>query len=162
MHNKKVVSNTTPIIALSRTGCLWLLEKMYGEIYIPQAVFNEIVAKNDYVSEDVQNNMGWIIVETIRHTRMRQMFSSSLHSGEVETLILADETNADIVLIDDFLARKYAIQAGMNLSGTIGVLLKAKEKGLVGQVKPLLEDMIRNGIYLNKQLYEDALHLADE
>jgi predicted nucleic acid-binding protein len=90
------------------------------------------------------------------------MFSVSLHAGEVETIMLADEIKADLVIIDDSLARKYALQAGLVVTGTMGILMKAKKASLVEAIKPLLDKMIDNGVYINKRLYNDILDLANE
>ena len=162
MPDRIVVCNTTPIIALSRAGELLLLKKMYGEIVIPQAVYDELTAKEDSVSQDVRDNASWLRIAKVQNTKIITMFSVSLHTGEVETIMLADEMKADLVIIDDLLARKYALQAGLNLTGTMGVLLKAKREGLIETIKPLLDSMIENGIYVSERLYRGVLALANE
>ena len=82
--------------------------------------------------------------------------------GEAETVVLAEELNADAVLIDDRKARKIATLRGLNVIGTIGVLLNAKDKGLISEVKPLLEALTKREIRISKELYEHALELAHE
>lgn len=82
--------------------------------------------------------------------------------GETETIVLAEEINADAVLIDDLKARRIANLRGLNVIGTIGVLLDAKEEGIIHELKPLLDEQIKKKIRISKELYEHALELANE
>ena len=93
---RKVVSNTTPLIALADIGHLDLLQKLYGEILIPEAVLNEIKTEP---AKTVVNNCSWIKVKKIKKNDEKSLFRAKLHAGEVEVMILADEMNADLLLI---------------------------------------------------------------
>ncbi len=75
---------------------------------------------------------------------------------------MAEEIEADAVLIDDLKGRKTAMLRGLTVIGTIGVLLDAKERGLVDDVKPLLDELIRKKIRISRELYNHALELAQE
>lgn len=125
---RKVIVNSTPLIALSKVGRLELLKQMYGEIYIPDAVFREVTMKNDSVREEIMKSI-WIHIETVKNNRDRRMYSAKLHAGEVEVMILAQESDTDsLVVIDDYAARKTAEFLGLNLTGTVGMLIKAKRQ----------------------------------
>ncbi|MGB2841411.1 MAG: DUF3368 domain-containing protein [Halobacteriota archaeon] len=76
-----------------------------------------------------------------------------IDKGEAETIALAEELNADAVLIDDLKARKIAKLRGLNITGSIGILLDAKDRGLVSEVKPLLEELMKKKIRIRKELY---------
>ncbi len=82
--------------------------------------------------------------------------------GEAEAILLAEEINADAVLIDELKARKIANLRGLRVIGTIGVLLDAKEKGLAREVKPLMDELIKKRIRISKDLYNHTLELANE
>ena len=82
--------------------------------------------------------------------------------GEAEMITLAEEMNAEAVLIDDLKARKIAKLRGLNVIGTIGVLLDAKEKGVIKELKPLLDELIEKRIRIRRELYDHALELANE
>jgi predicted nucleic acid-binding protein len=82
--------------------------------------------------------------------------------GEAETIVLAEELNVDAILIDDLKARKIAKLRGLNVIGTIGILLNAKDKGFIREVKPLLEALTQRKIRISEELYEHALELAHE
>lgn len=152
MPMRKVIVNSTPLIALSKINRLELLKELYGEITIPEAVFHEVTAKNDGVRRKLLESGAWVHVQQISDNRDKRMYKAKLHDGEVEVMILAQEAKADLVIIDDNAARKTAIYLGLPLTGTIGVLLRAKEKGLVHKIMPLIESMEQNGLYFGAQL----------
>ncbi|MCD6133897.1 MAG: DUF3368 domain-containing protein [Deltaproteobacteria bacterium] len=85
-----------------------------------------------------------------------------MDKGEAEMITLAEEMNAEAVLIDDLKARKIAKLRGLNVIGTIGVLLDAKEKGVIKELKPLLDELIEKRIRIRRELYDHALELANE
>ena len=89
-------------------------------------------------------------------------FTSVLHAGEVEVMILAGELQADLVILDDGLARRHAKYLNLNLTGTIGVLLKAKQENVIEQLRPVLGELLERGFYLSDQVCAEVLELAGE
>ncbi|MCL2604089.1 MAG: DUF3368 domain-containing protein [Defluviitaleaceae bacterium] len=77
-------------------------------------------------------------------------------------MILADELNIDVCVIDDKLAREYAGHLGLKLTGTLGVLIKAKERGIISAVVPYMDMLLKNEIYINKSLYENIKKIVNE
>ena len=149
---RKVIVNSTPLITLSKINRLELLKELYGEITIPEAVFHEVTAKNDGIKRKLLESGAWVHVQQISDDSDKRMYKAKLHDGEVEVMILAQEVKADLVIIDDNAARKTAIYLGLPLTGTIGVLLRAKEKGMIPRVMPLVENLEQNGMYVSPQL----------
>ena len=93
---RKVIVNTTPLIALAGIGHLDLLHKLYSEITIPKAVYLEII------SEPARSQVSaskWIKVETVSGTVLKSAFSSRLHAGEIEVIMLAQEVDADLLIM---------------------------------------------------------------
>ncbi len=82
--------------------------------------------------------------------------------GEAETIILAIEMNADYVIIDDNIGYKIARNSGLNVIRTLSVLLKAKDKGIIKEIKPLLDEMILRGRWYSKKVYECFLKKIGE
>lgn len=122
---RKVIVNTTPLIALSHVGQLTLLQKLYGEIIIPRAVYQELSAKEDSIcKKQVDSSLDWIRVENIENQMAKAMYKTQLHEGEVEVMILAKEKSADVVIVDDANAKKHAKYLGLPVTGTLGVLIK--------------------------------------
>ena len=156
---RKVVVNSTPLISLYRIDKLNLLRELYGEIYIPYGVYEELSVQDKY---NFLTKIDFIKIQVIQNTGAKKFFKTSLHKGEVEVMILAEEINADLCIIDDLLARKYAKYLGYTVTGTIGLLLKAKEKGYISEVKPLLNALMESGIYIDDKLYSRVIGMANE
>src|SRR5690606_29605660 len=85
-----------------------------------------------------------------------------LDKGEAETIILATEIEADLTILDETLGRYHAKHAGLKLTGTLGVLLKAKNSGYIEEIKPLLSDLKNKSIWLSDNLINEVLKLAKE
>ena len=157
----KVVSNTTPIISLLKIGKLEILKDLYDEIYIPQEVFNEIQAgkhKKYYLN---LLTFEWIKIEQIQDRKSISYFLD-LDKGEAEAIVLATESEADLILLDESLGRFHAKHAGLRVTGTIGILVKAKKQGLISELKPLILELKEKGVWLSESLIERILELANE
>ncbi len=155
-----VISNTTPIISLASINRLDLLEKMFSKIVIPEAVYNEIKAKQHYGYSEIDN--AFIEVQKITGYLYKDFLLKELDAGEAETIILAKEMNADFVIIDESLGYKIANNVGLTAIRTLSILLKAKEKGYIFQLKPLLDQMINNGRWYSNNVYQAILMQANE
>ena len=155
---RKVVVNTTPLIALSHVGQLDILKKLYGEIIIPEAVYRELSIKTESICKKaVDDSLEWVRVENIKNQMAKAMYKPHLHDGEVEVMILSKEIAADVVIIDDANAKKHAKYLGLPVTGTLGVLIKAKQEGYINELKPILNQMSENGIYISQSLMELCL-----
>lgn len=157
----KVVSNTTPIISLLKLNKLDLLKKLYNEVTIPFAVYEEI--EKGAIKSYYQNlkEFSWINITKIRNKESLDYFFE-LDKGEAEVLILAHEINADLVIIDELAGRRYAENLNLKLTGTLGILLKAKQNGIISSVKDELIVLQEKGTWLNRRLIDKVLKLANE
>jgi len=156
----KIISNTTPIISLASIGKLSILKKLFKEIIIPEAVYNEVKAKENYGYKEIETD--FIKVESIKGQIYRELLLSQLDLGEAETIILAKEINADYVIIDENIGYRIAKNSGLNVIRTLSILLSAKEKRVIKAVKPLLDEMILKGRWYSKRVYVDFLRRAKE
>jgi len=102
MNSKFVVANSTPLIVLQKIGQLELLKLAYSRIYIPEAVNKEIIVNGaiKYEVDDFMSANSWIIVKKIINAEAKRFFITNLHEGEVETIILAIENDADVCILD--------------------------------------------------------------
>ncbi|MDP2335863.1 MAG: DUF3368 domain-containing protein [Bacteroidota bacterium] len=157
----KVISNTTPLLSLLKIDKLDLLRDLYGIVSIPQAVFLEIEAGKEKPYYRDLSEYDWIKIVNIRNIESRTYFFD-LDDGEAEVLILAKEQGADLVILDEIMGRRYAQQLEFNITGTVGILLKAKEKGLISSLGNLLKELAEKGTWLNTNLISKALKLAGE
>jgi len=158
---RRIISNTTPILSLLKIGKLNLLKEIYGKITIPKAVFLEIENGKDKLFYQNLKLLDWIEIAEIKNKESR-LFFFDLDDGEAEVLILANELHADLVILDEIMGRRYAKRLESNLTGTVGVLLKAKDRGLIKSVSELLNELRVKGTWLNQKLINKALELANE
>lgn len=156
---RKVVVNTTPLIALAGIGKLELLQLLYDEVMIPDAVLNELESEP---ARSLVLKADWIQKKTITHPERKDLFRARLHSGEVEVMILAEEESADLVIMDDNAAKKTAKFLGQNVTGTLGVLVKAKQRDLINEVSPLVQSLIDDGFYVDDKTKTMVLKSSGE
>ena len=155
---RKVIANSTPIIALSEIGLMEILKDLYGGVIIPNAVREEVTVKDARLLD----GYGWVRHMAISNIAAKELFTSALHDGEVEVMILAKEIGADLVIIDDSVARRHAKHIGLTVTGTVGVLLRAKKSGIIEDVTTVLDDLIQNGFYISDTVYSEVISLAEE
>jgi predicted nucleic acid-binding protein len=162
MPKARVVTNATPVIALALVNQLDLLKRLYGQVSIPPAVQAEVLAGGSGSPGFAElQSVEWIRVVPLRDPQRADLLSD-LDRGEAEVIALAQELNAELVIIDERLARRHAKRLGLKLTGTLGVLVKAKQRGLVPAVKPLIEQLQQSGIRLADFVIDEALQLAGE
>ena len=159
---RKVISNSTPLIILGNIDKLFILKELYKEMIIPKAVFNELTVKEDKAKQQIIQNLDWIKVLEVKNIKNRRMYQSKLHDGEVEVMILAQEISADLLIIDDNAAKKTAKFLGLTVTGTLGVLLKAKSQGIISSVKSILDEMLNQGFYVSENIIKLVLKSANE
>lgn len=144
---RKIISNSTLLIILSKIGELEILKNLYGEIIIPRAVFDEVTIKSDAIK-----NLLWIKILEVQDKSNRKIYQAKLHDGEVEVMMLAKEISADLLIIDDNAAKKFAKFLGFTVTGTLGILLKAKSEKIISEVKPILEKMLAEKFYISEEI----------
>ena len=156
---RKVVANTTPLIALADIGHLDLLQKLYQEILIPPSVFEEI--KSEPARSQIRQSE-WIKILDIKKPASRMAFRSRLHAGEIDVILLAQEQSADLVILDDNAAKKTAKFHGLSVTGTLGILIRAKELGYLSFVKPVMQALLADGFFISEEVQRYVLKAADE
>ncbi len=159
---QKTIVNSTPMIILSKIGMIEILHKLFGEITIPKAVYDEVTFKSDIASRIIMEN-DWINIESVSSNVDRSMYKSKLHDGEVEVMILAQESFGDVLtIIDDNTAKKTAKYLGLTVTGTLGVLTLAKNKGYIDSLKEVVQLIKRNGFYISATVEEFVLKASGE
>lgn len=158
-----VVSNASPLIALSHVGLLDVLHMWFGSIYVPVGVWDEVVTQGEGRpgTEEVVK-ADWIVRREVQDEIGVCILQERLDRGESEAIVLAMELEADLVLLDDKRGRAIARARGLKVVGTLGVLLYAKEVGRVESVGPLMDRLILAGFRVSPQLYAAVLTQASE
>ena len=157
----RVVSNTTPILSLIKIDKLNLLHDLYGRITVPEAVYREVMAGYDKEYLIDLRDFDWITVEAISSAAARLAFPY-LDDGEAEAIVLALDHPTDWVIIDEKSGRKTAEQLNLHLIGTVGVLVAAKERGLITAIAPYLAELKERQSWMSKSLLQTVLEQAGE
>lgn len=157
----KVVSNTTPLISLLKLGRLDVLMELYQEILIPIAVFEEIEAGKNKSFYRNLSNIDWVKIIKIENEDARRYFLD-LDKGEAEAIILATEIGADLIIMDEKLGRFHAKHADLKVTGTVGVLIKAKREGIINELKPLLFELRAKDVWISEKFIDEILSLVHE
>ena len=151
-----VVSNSTPLIALSRINKFGLLREYFGEIHIPEEVFDEVVTRGGNLSgAEEAASAEWIKVGNVGNKIAVESLSITLDRGEAEAIVLAREKDA-LLIIDDGDGRRTAESLGLKITGTLGILLLAHEDGKL-DLKTAIDDLMAAGFRLSEKEYKRIL-----
>jgi uncharacterized protein len=161
MPDGPVVANNTPLVALWTLGRLDLLRELFGEVLIPEVVQAEFLAIDRATRETALAAASWLRALPLAEPRHALAFLG-LDEGEAAVLALAEERNARLVIMDERKGRRYAERMGFHLTGTVGLLLLAKEGGLIASVSKPLAELQGAGMHLSPLLITRALEIAGE
>lgn len=149
----RVVSNSTPLIALAKISRFQLLKDIFHKINIPKAVYDEVVTLGKGRSGSIElENADWIQCHEVHNHDLIAFLKISLDAGESEAIALARETGADLLLIDDSDGRRVAESVDIPITGTIGLLLRYY-RGNPKEFKNALNDLQAQGFRLSKKEY---------
>jgi len=151
----KIVSDASPLINLSRIGELGLLRKLYEELIIPEAVWNEVVVDGAGQAGAAEVNAAkWIKTKKVCNKNLVQALQQNLDAGESEAIALSLEINTVLLLMDERIGREVARHFGLHCTGLIGILIEAKHKRHIISIKPYLDSLRQiAGFRINNDLY---------
>ena len=149
---KTIISDTSCFIILTNIGELELLHKVYGQV----------LTTIDIATEYGEPLPDWVEIATVTDKYTQQLLEMQIDKGESSAIALALETPDSTVILDDYKARKIAQQLGLTYTGTMGVIIKAKLKGIISSIKPLLEKIKQTDFRLSPEIELQALKEANE
>lgn len=168
MHGNKdepprVVSDAGPLISLATIGQFDLLSSLFEKVYIPRAVYTEVVVHGEgRPGASEAADATWIQIVDVQDDLAVSLLRNELDLGESEAIVLTKELNAGYVLMDDPAARQKARHLGLQKIGTLGILLMAKEAGFIQAVKPFLSKLMSSNFRMSEKVYWEVLHKAEE
>lgn len=154
MKKPLAIIDTSALIALETIGQIRLLAHLYKQVIAPPAVASEFRGPLPQPVVQQSLNPSFALLAT--------QLNQKLGRGESEVIALSIQLSADEVIMDDAQAREEAKSRNLDVVGVVGLLLRAKQHGLIPQVKPLLDRLRISGFRIGEQLYLDALTLAGE
>jgi len=154
----RAVCDTSPLILLSKVRRLDLLAELYEEVTIPASVMDEMRAKPGREMEQIRVLLQSPKLQLRRATkRTLEGLPPGLGRGEREAIAVALETKADLVVLDDQQGRRVAREKGLSVTGTVGILIEAGERGIIPSVRRELDHLIEAGMWIDEAFYHRIL-----
>jgi predicted nucleic acid-binding protein len=155
---RTLVTNTTPLIALTAAmGSLDVLRHLYDRVIVPLEVRQELLAAGpDAVGASALKQAHWLDCQT-QPVSLSSYLSNTLDHGEAAVIQTALNLNMPLVCIDEAVGRRIARLCGLTLTGSLGILIKARQTGYDVSIKNAIERMREHGIWLNESLISFAL-----
>lgn len=157
----QAISNTSPLPYLYRIEAIDWLPNLFDEVWAPEAVYNELrTGRSKGYDTPNPDSYSWLHVVNPK-AMPSEWLALDLGVGEIAAMALALENPSRIVLLDDMLARRTAQAAGLQVWGTLKVLLEAKSQGLVNQIEPYVTKLGNSGMWISAEVKQRILRLAD-
>jgi len=154
MSSPAYVANSSPLIVFERVGRLDLLPSLMNHLFVPSAVRREVFGANALPA--------WLTEKNLTQPAAARIASARLGAGEREAIALALEMSATELVIDDLAARRLAQSLGLSIIGSLGLLIRAKNAGLISAVRPLMLAMQSDEFHIAENLFEGILKAAGE
>ena len=158
----EAISNTSPLLYLYRIGKIELLPQLFDKILTVPAVVAEL---------EIGREKGYAVPQATEYTWLKivspnqmpsEWLASDLGKGELETMALALEHQEKIVLLDDALARRISQMAGLEVWGTLRVLVEAKKRDMITEMSPVVNELIDSGVWISEEIRRRILALVNE
>jgi hypothetical protein len=149
-----VVADSTPLVYLSRVGVLHVLGALFGDVVVPRTVWNEAVERRPSAPGiDALRQASWLRVVDDPSPEV----DLGLDPGETAAILIAETIQADLLLIDERAGRKVAHERGLAVRGTLGVLVQARQSGVLPTLTPVLDSLVAEGFRIAPALIREAL-----
>lgn len=149
--NQQAVTNSTCLIGLERIGQLDLLPQVFSVVFAPPTV-----------AVEVQTPLTWLTIQAVENLAFVTVLKTQMDEGEAEAIALAMELDDVILILDDKKARRVAQQLKLKVIGTVGMLLRAKNQGVITEIKPLLTELVQAEFRITNAILQEALRLSGE
>lgn len=148
-------------VVIADTTCFILLSKI-GRLHILQQLFKSITTTNIIANEFGSPLPDWVIVAEVKDTHYLDILKLEVDDGEASAIALSFEFDKTLLILDDLKARKIAIKLNLNFTGTMGILIKAKEAGLIDAIKPILDEIQLTNFRFSENVLHQILLIAKE
>lgn len=149
---KVVISDTSTLILFHKIEQLNLLEKVYGELFTTPEIAMEF-------REELPK---WIKIQSVTDKKYQEFLESQVDKGEARAIALAKEFDDALLLLDDLKARKLAVRLNLKITGTLGIIHKAKQMSVIDKVKPYIDLLLKTDFRISERIIEELLNLNNE
>lgn len=147
-----IIADTSVLVVFSKIDAIDLLRRLYGEICVTREVADEYA----------EPLPAWIVVKSPKDKRYLALLQTQVDKGEASSIALACDFDDVLLLLDDLKARKLAVKLGFRITGTPGVIAKAKKIGMIERVKPYVEKLQQTDFRISKDILREFLRINDE
>lgn len=156
-----VVSDTSPITNLIKIGRLELLLDLFHEVVVPKEVFEELCVLPEQAALLIQAK--WLRVEAPQNIPLLEQLAKQMDMGEAASIVISLQLHADLLLMDERKGRRAATELGIAVTGLLGIVLRAKEKGLIDNAGQVIDELVlQTNFRVSDRLIEEVLRLAGE
>lgn len=149
---KTIISDTSILIIFNKIDEMEILHQLYKEVLITNEIKNEFG----------ETTPEWIKVHKVKDIRYQKLLETQLDVGEASAFALASEFEDVLVLLDDLKARKLANALNIKITGTLGIITKAKQLSIIYEVKPILDKIQKSNFRISQELLEEVLRINKE
>lgn len=149
---KIVISDSSILIIFHKIKEFSILQKVYGELITTPEIINEF-------GEDIPD---WIKILSVKDRKYQEFLETQVDVGEASAIALAAEYDEVLLLLDDLKARKLAARLKLKVTGTLGIISKAKQLLIIEQVKPLIDKLLVTDFRLSDDIVEEFMKLNNE
>jgi predicted nucleic acid-binding protein len=153
--------SVNPTLIITDTSCLIILSKI-EQLGILHQLFDVIITTPEIAAEYGNELPNWVSVIGVSNIVLQNELAQVIDLGEASAIALAHEINCDYIVTDDLEARKVSTELGFNTIGTLGILLKAKQRGLISMLRPIMEQIRLTNFRISVSLIESVLKDAGE
>ncbi len=148
-------------IVIADTTCIILLDKI-GELDLLSVMFNKVSVTKEIADEYGKPLPAWIEIKNVTDKHYQKILETELDIGEASAIALYIELGDSLIILDDNKARQYANKLQLNYTGTFGILLSAKQRGIVSSLRYLFEKIKKTNFRFSQKLLDDILKEAGE
>lgn len=150
-----------PSIVISDTSSLILFHKI-GELELLRKVYSRVIVTPEVQIEFQEQLPNWIKIESVQDKKYQEFLETQVDWGEASAIALAKEIENPLLLLDDLKARKLAGKLNLKFTGTLGVINKARQVGIVHKVKPLIDKILLTDFRISENIINELLRLNNE
>lgn len=159
-----VVCDASPLILLAKIDCLDCLLRLADEVWIPEPVWDEAVVRVDFARHPEARTIQGLFAACVRSANptLQDKFETQVDPGEAAALAIVSENPQACLLIDDLRGRLIAHRNGWTYTGTLGWLTRAKQAGVIAELRPLFSKLIEAGWFIDPSLLQQTLQNVGE
>jgi predicted nucleic acid-binding protein len=152
MPEKVIITDTSCLIVMSKINAMYLLQQLYQQIIVTEEIAKEY-------GETLPD---WIEIKAVQNKKYQALLEATLDRGEASAIALAMDFDDYLLIIDDLKGRKEAKRLGMKITGTLGVLYSAKQKGFITKIKPYIEKLQECDFRISPTIINELLVVSEE